>query len=69
MYEMKVEGMDCASCANSIAYALRSIDAGVEVSVDVPSQIVRVKSGRDEASIKALIEEAGYPVKSSRKLA
>lgn len=69
MYEIKVEGMDCSSCANSIAYALKSIDAAVEVSVDIKSQTVRVKSSQDESAIKALIEEAGYPVRGSRKMA
>ncbi|MGE0762968.1 MAG: heavy-metal-associated domain-containing protein [Bdellovibrionales bacterium] len=68
MYEIKVSGMTCGSCANSMSYALKSIDPNVEVSVDLKSQTVKVKSNREQTEITALIEEAGYPVLGARKL-
>lgn len=66
MYEIKVSGMTCGSCANSMTYALRSIDPKVEVSVDLKSQTVKVKSDRAQTEITALIEDAGYPVLAAK---
>lgn len=62
MFEVKVTGMSCPSCASSIEHALRSIDPKVEVSVDIPAQTVRVKSQKEEKAITSLIEEAGFSV-------
>jgi copper chaperone len=65
MYEFKVQGMTCGSCANAITYALRSVDPKVKVSVDIKSQTVRVESSKDQKDLAGLIEEAGYPVVSA----
>lgn len=64
MYEFKVQGMTCGSCANTITYALRSLDPKVKVSADVKSQTLRVDSQHNQEALSALIEEAGYPVLS-----
>ena len=69
MYEVKVEGMTCHSCANSINFALKSIDPKVSVSVDLKSQTVTVKSSKPQSEIKALIEDAGYPVLAVKEVA
>lgn len=68
MYEVKVSGMTCGSCANSITHALKTIDPKVKVSVDVQTQTVRVESDKNEKDITALIEEVGYPVSASKKI-
>jgi copper chaperone len=65
MYEFKVQGMTCGSCANTITYALRSIDPKVKVSADVKSQTLRVESNQDRGALSNLIEEAGYTVVSA----
>ncbi len=68
MYEFKVSGMTCGGCANTIAYALRSLDPKVKVSADVKTQTLRVDSTHDQEEISALIEEAGYPVLSGNRI-
>ena len=68
MYEVKVSGMTCGSCASSITHALKTIDPKVKVSVDLQTQTVRVESDKNENDITALIEEAGYPVSESKKV-
>lgn len=68
MYEVKVSGMTCGSCANSISHVLKSIDPKVKVEVDLKTQIVRVESEKSEKEITALIEEAGFPVLASKKM-
>lgn len=68
MYEFKVTGMTCGSCANTITYALRSLDPKVKVSADVKAQTLRVDSNHDQEEISTLIEEAGYPVVSATRI-
>lgn len=68
MYELKVKGMTCPSCAKSMKKALLSIDSKVEVEVNLITQTVKVKSDKSEKQISELIEEAGYPVIESRKI-
>ena len=68
MYEFKVSGMTCGSCANSITLALKTIDPKVKVVVDVKSQTVQVESAKNENDIAVLIEETGYPVLVSKKV-
>lgn len=68
MYEVKVSGMTCGSCASAITHALKTIDPKVKVSVDLQTQIVRVESDKNEKEITTLIEEAGYPVSESKKM-
>ncbi|MDZ4082054.1 MAG: heavy metal-associated domain-containing protein [Bdellovibrionales bacterium] len=68
MYEVKVSGMTCGSCANSISHVLKSIDPKVKVEVDLQEQIVRVETEKSEKEITALIEEAGFPVSGSRQI-
>jgi copper chaperone CopZ len=60
--------MTCPSCANSIGYALKSIDPKAQVTVDLKTQTVRVSSDKPQADITALIEEAGYPVLKAQKV-
>lgn len=68
MYEFKVSGMTCGSCANSITHALKTIDPRVKVTVDIKSQTVQVDSDKNEKDISVLIEETGYPVLTSKKI-
>jgi copper chaperone len=62
MYEVKVEGMSCGGCVNSIANALRSLDPQAQVSVDLKTQLVKIQSAKDKSEITATIEDAGYTV-------
>lgn len=62
MVEFQVENMTCASCANVITKAIRTVDPNVQVNVEVVGQKVRVNSERPEKELANLIEECGYPV-------
>lgn len=68
MYEFKVQGMTCPSCAKSMKKALLTIDSKVDVEVNLPAKTVRVSSSKSENEIAALIEEAGYPILERRKI-
>lgn len=66
MYEVKVSGMTCASCADTIGDSLQAIDSSSEVEVNIQKQTITVKSTRDAGAIASLIEESGYPVLAIR---
>lgn len=68
MYELKVKGMTCGSCARAMQSAVKTIDPNVEISINLRSQTVQIKSDRDQAEITALIEDVGYPVLEVRKI-
>lgn len=68
MYEFKVSGMSCGSCANAITHALKTIDPKVKVSVDIKNQTVRVESSKSEAEITNLVQDAGYPVLEAKQV-
>ncbi|WP_372630036.1 cation transporter [Cohnella sp.] len=62
---LKVEGMSCQHCVNSVEGALKEI--GAEGTVDLRSGSVEVtynESSTTVDKIKAAIEDQGYDVKS-----
>lgn len=69
MYEVKVNGMTCPSCASSINHVLRSVDSTADATVDIGTQTVKVRSRKAQEEIAATIEEAGFPVVSIRRIA
>lgn len=68
MYEIKVSGMTCGGCVNSITAALKSLDSKAKVTVNLKSQIVTVESDRVQNEIVSVIEGAGYLVIEAKKL-
>jgi len=60
---LKVEGMSCNHCVNSIEGALKEL--GANGSVSLPNRSVTVsfdETKLNEAAIKEAIEEQGYDV-------
>ncbi|MDB5855324.1 MAG: heavy-metal-associated protein [Herminiimonas sp.] len=68
MYELKVNGMSCGGCANSVRRTVQAIDASAKVDVDLPTKTVRVATTASLEAISAAITEAGYPVTASTAL-
>ena len=68
MYQIKVEGMSCSGCTNSIAKAVKSLDPAAEVTSDISTQLVQVNSAKDLAILVNSIEEAGFPVLNSEQI-
>jgi copper chaperone len=65
MYALQVEDMSCAHCVGAVTKAVRALDAGAQVEVDLASKQVRVESGVELARVKAAIIEAGFPVSAA----
>lgn len=65
MKELKVEGMSCHHCVNTIEKALKNLKGIHTVEVDLHSEKVKVCFNQDETNIGLIIkaiEDAGYTV-------
>ena len=65
MFELRVQGMTCGHCVQSVTKAVQLVDPGAKVDVDLKSQRVSVASGAAPAAITSAIKEAGYEVVST----
>lgn len=68
MFELKVTGMTCGGCANSVARALKLLDSSAEVNVALDKQLVTVKSNKAQDEISAAIEDAGFTVVEAKQI-
>lgn len=66
MYELQVENMSCGHCVASVTKAVKALDSGAQVDVDLAGKQVKVQSGAPLDAVKAAIVDAGYPVTSAR---
>lgn len=62
MLHLKVAGITCGGCANSIRKALAAAVPGSNVAVDIDSGEVTVDGGVDRAQVVDAIEGAGFDV-------
>lgn len=66
MFELQVDGMSCNHCISRVTKAVRSVDAGAKVDIDLTAKQVRVISSAELEEIAAAIAEAGYPVENGK---
>ncbi|MDE2201287.1 MAG: heavy-metal-associated domain-containing protein [Burkholderiaceae bacterium] len=64
MTTFSVEGMSCGHCVSAVTRAVRQVDTGATVQVDLSRQTVAVTTTASTDAVKAAIEQAGYPVKA-----
>jgi len=65
MYELQVENMSCGHCVASVTKAVKAVDSGATVDIDLAGKKVKVDSGAALDAVKSAIAEAGYPVTSA----
>lgn len=63
MYEFNVTGMTCQGCVKSVTNALKTIDAGAIVQVELANNLVKVESKETRDQLVKAIEDAGFTVK------
>lgn len=61
MLKLKVPDLSCGHCAGVITKAVKTVDAGAEVKVDIASKTVSVSSSAAGSAVSKAIENAGYP--------
>ena len=62
--KITVEGMTCGHCVRAITEALRGLDPGAQVEVDLANDQVDFRGDADATAVRGAIEEAGYVVVS-----
>lgn len=61
MITFEVNDMACGHCASSITKAIRAIDHGAQVTVDLATHRVRIEpAGSNRTGLGEAIREAGY---------
>lgn len=60
MLRYQVDGMTCGHCVQAVTKAVKAADPAAEVSVDLPTRKVEVKTSADRSHVAAAIREAGY---------
>ncbi len=61
MLTFQVEDMTCGHCVRAIKEAVRQLDAGAAVDVDLSRHLVRVQSSRlDAPGVCEALKHAGY---------
>ena len=65
MIEMKVAGMTCGGCANSVKRAITREFPNASVDVELASGVVRIEGEVEPARVEASIRSAGYEVARS----
>lgn len=61
MLAYRIEDMTCGHCVSAITRAVRDVDSGAKVDVDLVSHLVRIDTTHaDAAEFGEAITEAGY---------
>ena len=61
MITFEVGDMSCGHCVAAITAAVKSVDPGARVEVDLPARSVRIEpAGADASALADAIREAGY---------
>lgn len=65
MHQFKVQDMTCSHCAQTVEKAVKSVDAGANVSIDLATKAVKVESAANAESLLTAIRSAGYDGQSA----
>ncbi|MGZ5195053.1 MAG: heavy-metal-associated domain-containing protein [Ramlibacter sp.] len=57
-----VKGMTCSHCERAVTQAVKSVDPGAQVKVDLPTGKVEVQTAQPREVIAHAIAEEGYTV-------
>ncbi|MDO9253644.1 heavy-metal-associated domain-containing protein [Hydrogenophaga sp.] len=61
MHEFHLPDMTCGHCASKVSVTLKLLDPACEIQVDLPQQLVSVKSGEEREALAEALTETGYP--------
>ena len=61
MIELNVNGMTCGHCVSAVTRAVKALDPGADVQVDLGSKRVRVTGRSSADQLIGALGEAGYP--------
>jgi copper chaperone len=65
MLKLKVEGMTCGHCAQTVTKAVEAVPAVERAVVDLKAGEVAVEGNADEGAVRQAITDAGYDVRDA----
>ena len=68
MFQFKSEGMSCGHCVATVTKAVKSVDHQAVVTVDLPTQLIKVQTDKTQDEIAVAIEKAGYPILEKKSI-
>lgn len=60
MYNFQVKDMTCSHCVATVEKAVKSVDGGAKVNIDLGTLAVRIESEKPASDFAEAIAEAGY---------
>jgi copper chaperone len=60
MHNFQVKDMTCSHCAATVEKAVKSVDSGAKVDIDLKTLAVKIASDKPASSFATAISEAGY---------
>ena len=60
--EMKVTSMVCEGCVETVSNAIKKVDPAAQVTIDLPSKVVKVETQEKETAIKEAIVAVGHEI-------
>jgi copper chaperone len=60
MLKLTVPDMDCGHCISAVTKALKGVDAGADVAVDLDTKTVTIRSDASGEALAAALSKAGY---------
>ena len=60
MLDLTIPDMTCGGCARGVTQAVKSIDPGAEVKIDLDTHKVQVTTSASAAAVKSAIAQAGF---------
>jgi copper chaperone len=60
MHKFKINDMTCGHCASTVDKAVKSVDAEAQVSIDLPTHYLEIRSEKPASAFAAAIAGAGY---------
>ena len=60
MLDLTIPDMTCGGCARGVTQAVKSIDPGAEVKIDLDTRKVQVTTSASAAAVKSVIAQAGF---------
>lgn len=60
MYKFEVNDMTCGHCASTVDKAVRTVDPGAQVTIDLTAHHVEIQSDKPASVFATAIKDAGY---------
>lgn len=61
MIELTLPDMTCGHCVKSVTATVQKVDPAAQLTIDLPTHVVRIESALPAETFTAALVEEGYP--------